>query len=379
MGLTAVALFAGAGGMSLGLQNSGFDIAFATDNDPHCIHTYKANNPRILVTQADVRKLRGKEILAAVGRKSSEIDLLFGGPPCRGFSTGNRHNGGSANPHNELVFHFSRLVLEVRPKWFVMENVMGLWNMEGGTIRDALIAELSGIYRVVAGKLNSADYGVPQLRRRMFIVGTLDHDIPLKFPLAVHGEPTLEDLHRPPRVTVEEAISDLPLLGSKLGKEEMAYTRKPRSAYQARMRRGSPRVLNHVVTSSSEDVIRRYRGIKPGENWASLSDEAISEWRSSPVAVVRKVSHNNLYYRLDPRRPAPTIGNFRKCMIIHPVEDRGLSLREAARLQSFPDRYAFQGGITSIQQQIGNATPPLLAEAIGRQIARAIQGRRKRE
>jgi DNA (cytosine-5)-methyltransferase 1 len=379
MPLTAIALFAGAGGMSLGFENSGFAIAFATDNDPHCILTYEANHPHTLVRKAEAHSLSGGEILASIGRKSSEIDLVFGGPPCRGFSTGNRHNGGSSNPHNELVFEFSRLVLEIRPKWFVMENVMGLWHMEGGRIREALVGELGKVYNVTPGKLNAADFGVPQRRRRMILVGTLEHDVPFEFPQGRFGEPTLENPNRLPFVTVGEAIGDLPVLGIRRGKEVMSYRKAARSEYQSQMRKGSAKVLNHLVTSSGKDVIKRYKRIKPGGNWSSLSDEAISEWRRSPVRVVKKVSHNNLYFRLDSKKPAPTIGNFRKSMIIHTVEDRGLSIREAARLQSFPDRYVFKGGISSIQQQIGNATPPLLAEAIGREIASALRGRRRRK
>jgi DNA (cytosine-5)-methyltransferase 1 len=139
------------------------------------------------------------------------------------------------------------------------------------------------------------------------------------------------------------------------------------------MRNKSEKVLNHLITKSNDEVIKRYRHIGQGENWSSLSDAMIAKWRKVPIKKVRQVSHSNLYLRLDPGKPSPTIGNFRKSMFIHPHEDRGLSVREAARLQSFLDRYMFKGGVSSMQQQVANATPPLLAYAIAKQISKHMK------
>jgi len=370
----AVSLFAGAGGMSLGMADAGFDVVFATDHDAHSASTYEVNHPETVFQLADARDLTIWTILDAVGLRPGEPDLVFGGPPCRGFSTGNRHNGGLNNPHNALVREFARLVLELQPRWFVMENVTGLWRMDRGKVRYELLHKLGTSYTVWLAILNAADFGVPQLRHRVFFVGTRD-PVEFEFPVGQYGQqPTLENPCPVPYVSLDEAISDLPSLSRGQGKDIMNHRRKPRSEYQRMMREGCDQVINHIITRSSPAVIERYRHIKPGGNWSSLSDRLIGEWRTVPIDQVKEVSHGNLYRRLKPGEPAPTIGNFRKSMFIHPTENRGLSVREAARLQSFPDWYEFQGGIASMQQQVGNATPPLLAKAIGRQMLKYISG-----
>jgi len=364
-----VSLFAGAGGMAQGFAVAGFEIAFATDNDKGCLETFEANHPGVAIVEADIRSVTASTVADACGLGRGEIDVLIGGPPCRGFSSGNRHNGGKQNPHNELVYEFARLVRELRPRWFVMENVMGLWYMESGRVRSRLISALSETHHVYPAFLNAAAYGVPQTRRRMFLVGSTDQAAGFEFPPAIFGvQPTFQNPRVQPFVAVADAISDLPALGDSRGEDVTKYQGPARTSYQRMMRRGSKILLNHIITRNSSDVIARFRRIKPGGNWSSLSDAMIRKWRSTSIEEVKKASHHNLYRRLDPTKPSPTIGNYRKSMLIHPTEDRGLSAREAARLQSFPDVYVFKGGIGSIQQQIGNATPPLLAEAIAGQI-----------
>jgi DNA (cytosine-5)-methyltransferase 1 len=372
---TAVALFAGAGGLSQGFIDAGFDVVFATDNDKSASSTYQANHPNTIFLQAnafDPKELSGETIFQSTGLKPGDIDVVFGGPPCRGFSMGNRQNGGLKNPHNALVLEFVRLVQEIQPRWFVMENVAGLWYMDQGKMRKELIEKFECAYIIKAGILNAADFGVPQVRRRALFVGTSD-SIEFVFPTPTYGEPTLENTEPKPHITVGEAIGDLPSLKNSYGKKEMKHRRKPRTEYQILMRGESERVLNHLITRSNKGVIERYRHIGQGENWSSLSDAMIAKWRKVSVKHVRLVSHSNLYLRLDPSEPSPTVGNFRKSMFIHPDEDRGLSVREAARLQSFPDWYEFKGGLHSMQQQVANATPPLLARAIATQILKYMK------
>lgn len=371
----AVALFAGAGGLSQGFIDAGFDVVLATDNDKNASLTYQANHPNVkflLANAFDSNELSGQVIFQATNLKPGDIDVVFGGPPCRGFSTGNRQNGGLNNPHNALILEFVRLVQEIQPRWFVMENVTGLWYMDQGKVRRELIDKFKHIYQIEAEILNAADFGVPQVRRRAFFVGT---KVPVKFafPIPEYGVPTLENPKPRPYITVEEAIGDLPGLKQSFGKSEMKYRRKPRTEYQIVMRGNSEKVLNHLITQSNEEVIERYRHIGQGENWSSLSDAMIAKWRNVPVKKVKLASHSNLYLRLDPNKPSPTVGNFRKSMFIHPYEDRGLSVREAARLQSFPDWYEFKSGLHSMQQQVANAAPPLLARAISTQILRYMQ------
>lgn len=369
-----VALFSGAGGMSQGFLDAGFDILLATDGDENTSETYIANHPEIPFCVADANnrdELSGEIILSRIGLEQGQLDIVVGGPPCRGFSNGNRQSGGPNNQYNALVREYARVVLEIQPHWFVLENVVGLYYME--EIRAEFENLLNGIYSIQPKIVNAADFGVPQERRRIIFVGNRD-GAKFEFPAGEYAPKIMaKEENKKPYFTVNEAIGDLPKLGTRDGKNEMCYRKQARTLYQELMRRNCEKVFDHVITKSGEDVIERYRHIQQGENWSALPDEMILKWRKTPIDQVKKSSHSNLYLRLDENKPSPTIGNFRKSMFIHPTEDRGLSLREAARLQSFPDWYRFKGGISSAQQQIGNATPPLLAKAIASQILRYIQ------
>jgi DNA (cytosine-5)-methyltransferase 1 len=355
--------------MSRGFLDAGFDILLATDADSNAAKTYAANHPGIPFLIADAKKreeLSGEIILSKIGLDRGQLDIVVGGPPCRGFSSGNRQSGGPDNEYNALVKEYARIVLEIQPHWFVLENVVGLYYME--EIRGEFENLLKGVYKIYSKIMNAADFAVPQERRRIIFVGNRD-GIKFDFPEGAYAPKSkAKGLRKKPYVTVKEAIGDLPRLGTRHGKDEMCYRKKARTPYQELMRGNCEKVLNHVITKSGDDVIERYRCIPQGGNWSALPDEMIVKWRNTPIEQVKKSSHSNLYLRLDPNKPSPTIGNFRKSMFIHPTEHRGLSLREAARLQSFPDWYQFKGGISSAQQQIGNATPPLLARAIASQI-----------
>ncbi len=357
--------------MSQGFLDAGFDMLLATDFDKNAALTYQTNHPGVPFLVADAKdpaQLSGEIILKEIGLEKGQLDVVVGGPPCRGFSTGNRQNGGLNNPHNVLVKIFGQIVLDLAPHWLVMENVTGLYYMDHGKVRQGLIDLLGGQYQIKSKILNAADFGVPQLRQRVIFVGNRD-GMDFEFP---EGEFAPKDTARKqkkkPYVSVWQAIGDLPKLGSKTGSEEAAYRAEPKTPYQELMRQNSPKLFNHLITKSGDAVINRYQHIGQGENWSSLPDKMLEEWRKTPIDQVKKSSHSNLYLRLDPKEPSVTVGNFRKSMFIHPSEDRGLSLREAARLQSFPDCYRFMGGISSSQQQIGNATPPLLAKAVAGQI-----------
>lgn len=357
--------------MSQGFLDAGFDMILATDFDKNAALTYQINHPGTPFLVADAKdstQLSGEIILKEVGLKKGQIDVVVGGPPCRGFSMGNRHNGGLNNPHNALVKIFAQMVLDLEPHWFVMENVTGLYYMDHGKVRQGLIDLLGGQYLIKSNILNAAEYGVPQIRQRVIFVGNRDN-VNFEYPeSSFASKETARKQNKKTFVTVWQAIGDLPKLGPKTGAGESAYQAEPKTEYQKLMRGNAAQLFNHLITKSSDAVIRRYQHIGQGENWSSLSDEMLVEWRKTPIDQVKKSSHSNLYLRLNPNEPSVTVGNFRKSMFIHPYEDRGLSLREAARLQSFPDWYRFMGGISSGQQQIGNATPPLLAKAVAEQI-----------
>ena len=229
-------------------------------------------------------------------------------------------------------------------------------------------------YRVWPEILCAADYGAPQIRERIIFVGNRtgqDFQFPVpsyhkldRWKAALLGEK--------PYLTVDEAISDLPKIRGAEGAFEMDYDKPPQSTYQEEMRRGSQRLYNHIVTKNGPKVLERYKYIPPGANWMRIPEELMVRWRNLPPEEVRKVSHSSLYKRLDPAQPSITIANFRKSMYIHPYEDRGLSVREAARLQSFPDTYVFYGPKNAQQQQVANAVPPQLARPIAEQIRNAM-------
>jgi len=371
------ALFAGAGGMSQGFLDAGFDVLLATDADGHAGETYLANHPGVPFIIADAKdksQLSAQIILDRIGFEKGQLDIVFGGPPCRGFSNGNRKNGGPHNEHNTLVVEFARLVAGLAPRWFVLENVIGLYYMR--EIREEFETLLGEAYKIKAKILNAADFGVPQIRRRVIFVGNRV-GVDFEFPEGGFAPRKNTKKNKERYVTVWEAVSDLLRLGTTTGQDEMPYTHLPKNPYQEMMREGSEKVFNHTITKSSPEVLERYALIGQGKNWSSLPDEMILKWRKTPLDKVKTYSHSNLYLRLDPDKPSVTVGNFRKSMYIHPIEDRGLSLREAARLQSFPDWYRFKGGISHDQQHIGNATPPLLARAVAQKILSVLDGTKK--
>lgn len=356
---TVIDLFAGAGGISLGMKKVGFDILAANDIDVHCKKTYNQNLPKVPYLLKDIRCLSANDIMKTCG--TSKIDVVVGGPACQGFSLANNKTRTADNPKNSLVFEFVRLVKEIMPYWFIMENVEGLISMDNGSFKNSLITNMENQgYSAKFIPLCAADYGVPQKRKRVFFIGNR-LGIDIEAPKKKFGT------KKNPYVSVDEALSDLPKIDNQTrGFESCDYATKPKNKYQTKIRKKSKKVHNHLITKSSRLIIERYRRIPPGKNWSALPDSLKSE-------CVRKFGgHSYLYKRLNPDQPANTIANFRKAMLIHPYENRGLSVREAARLQSFDDSFVFEGGISSQQQQLANVVPPLLAESLGKFISKSL-------
>jgi len=351
----AVDLFAGAGGLSVGFEQAGFRIALAVEHDPKTGRTYRFNHPSVDLIEEDVGKVDPEDCLARIGVEREGLTALIGGPPCQGFSESNRRTRTLENPRNHYYVEFFRFLDAMRPLWFVLENVAGLRTLAGGLLlQNILDRGRSAGYAVDVHELDATKFGVPQVRRRIFVVGCRS-GVFLPPPLKTHG-PGLR-----PFVTVREAIGDLPRLRSGATADLLPYPKNARrSEYQRAMRSSEEVVQGNLVTRNSEKVLARYAWIKPGQNWAAIPDDLMDNYRD----VAR--CHTGIYYRLRADRPSKVIGNFRKNMLIHPSQDRGLSIREAARLQSFPDRYRFLGSIGFQQQQVADAVPPLLAEAVAR-------------
>jgi DNA (cytosine-5)-methyltransferase 1 len=347
--MQGIDLFSGAGGMSVGAADCGVDVCYAVEADKFAAQTFALNHPETKLFDCDIRKVSGSDF-ATLDR--SKPIVIFGGSPCQGFSTSNQKNRNADNANNWLYSEYLRLVNEVKPDWVVFENVKGLVETEKGFfLHEILNGFKSAGYTTSHFILNSADYGVPQKRNRLFIIGSLDgHEVSAP-------EPTTKKY-----VTVADALMDLPDIECGNSNDEQEYSGSAHSDYAKVLRRKMKKCHNNVVTKNAPHVVERYKHIPQGGNWENIPKELMKNY-----ADVSRC-HTGIYRRLKEDEPSVVIGNFRKNMLIHPWKDRGLSVREAARLQSFPDSFKFCGTIGFQQQQVGNAVPPLLARAVMTQI-----------
>ncbi len=346
--MIGIEIFAGAGGMATGAVNAGVDVLMAIENNPYAAQTYLANHKKTTVVVDGIENI--KEI--KFERNNEEV-ILFGGPPCQGYSYSNRKTRSSKNPKNWLFKEFMRSIEMVKPDWIVIENVPGLKKMDNGFFLKAICDDLHKLKYTPSFKiLNAADFGVPQKRERIFIVASRK-GIAFDFPIG-----QFENNH----ITVKEALSDLPNLKNGSTEHKLKYKAKATSTYAKKMRGNKRVVTQNYVSKNSQTVIERYKHIKQGNNWNDIPASLMGNYKDHTRC------HSSIYRRLNEKEPAVIIANYRKSMMIHPLEDRGLSVREAARLQSFPDHYEFIGSLDQKQQQVGNAVPPILAEAIFKKI-----------
>jgi len=342
--MLGVDLFAGAGGMSLGAEAAGVRVRFAVEVDPHAANTFAVNHPRTTVLKTPIERISG--INLPKGR-THEQTIVFGGPPCQGFSTSNQRTRNSSNPKNWLFEHYLRMVKQISPDWVVFENVTGIGVTEEGRFLEAIRKGFRTLgYQTVTLVLNAADFGVPQRRHRLFIVASL------------HGEKIIEPRPHAQQVTVKQAFNDLPHLDNGASVDILPYRRVCPTSYAKELRGGLKQTSGHLVTRNNDVVIKRFASVPQGGNWEDIPKAQMSNYADSSRC------HTGIYRRLKEDDVSVVIGNFRKNMLIHPTEHRGLSVREAARLQSFPDTFKFTGSIGFQQQQVGNAVPPLLAKAI---------------
>lgn len=342
--MIGIELFSGAGGMSLGAGLAGIKTKMAVEIDKSAALTFKTNHPESIVIPTDIRKLT--EIPFTTGKNESKI--LFGGPPCQGFSRSNHRTRNQENDKNWLFTEFARITKLWNPDWIVLENVEGLLGTNGGFFIEQILNEFKKIGYILNYKiLNAVDFGVAQKRTRLFIVGSR-HGIHFEFPTSKQINAT----------TVKDALNDLPFLKNGNKEYTISYKTAPNNEYAKGLRGDLDSCTNHGVSTNTEKVLERYKYIPQGGNWQNI-----------PLSIMDSYSdvtrcHSGIYHRLHQNKPSVVIGNYRKNMLIHPNEDRGLSVREAARLQSFPDWFEFKGSLNDQQQQVGNAVPPLLAQAV---------------
>lgn len=358
--LTAIDLFCGCGGISCGLRMAGFSILAGADIEPKYISTFTHNFPEAKSLGLDISIMSPKEFMKLVGIKPGELTLLTGGPPCQGFSKNVPRKYRYLEDHrNLLVKAFLGYCEALKPRMVLMENVAEMKNGFDQTYTDEILARLTDEgYTVTHGVLNAADYGVPQRRRRAFFLANSDgvfFDLPV--PTHIQSDKQMDLLSSPSRVTVWEAIGDLPRIKHGESKHDCEYATPPFSEYQRLMRNGRKKVANHVARHLQPTQYERLASLEPGQAHKHL-----------PKRLQVRGGYSGAYGRLTKDMVAPTItrwvfhpGSGRWG---HPVDTRVLTIREVARIQSFPDSYEFVGTYTSQAGQLGNAVPPLLIEKI---------------
>jgi DNA (cytosine-5)-methyltransferase 1 len=348
--MIGVDIFSGVGGMSIGAIAAGIDVRLAIELDSNVALTYVSNHPNTTLENKDIREVKEINVY------NNSDTILFGGPPCQGFSRSNLKTRNIKNQNNWLFEEFIRVAKIWRPDWIVIENVKGLLETEKGIFLKNILQNLVKLeYKVSYQVLNASQFGVPQNRERLFIVA---YPKKKRFLFPNQKNKTI--------VAVKEAIYDLPTLenGNKI--DNMAYKCLPLSEYVENLRGTIITSTNHGVSQNEPYVIERYRHIPQGGNWKNIPVEFMSNYKDTSRC------HTGIYHRIDENKPSVVIGNYRKNMLIHPVEHRGLSVREAARLQSFPDNFIFKGPLVSQQQQVGNAVPPLLAKVVFESVLNAL-------
>ena len=341
---TVIDLFAGVGGLSLGFSQVGFDVILANEYDAEIATSYVANHPDTKMIVGDITKLDLEETFLPYKGK---VDVIVGGPPCQGFSQkGQRKTIHDAR--NFLFKNYISVVEMVQPTYFVMENVPNLLTAENGFFRNEIeeLFQKMG-YALTMSVLNASDFGIPQNRRRAVIIGKRGQ-CPPKYPI-----PTF--LKR----SVWDAISDLAYLNSGEGQEIQDYQITPQSDYQFLLRNSSEKLFNHVATSHSKLALERLALIPPNAGKEVLPKEHLT--KSIYSGTWTRIKKDDISVTITTRFDTPSSGKF-----THPFLNRALTVREAARIQSFPDTFHFIGTKSSQMKQVGNAVPPLLAKEIAK-------------
>lgn len=383
--------FSGAGGFSLGFEQAGCKVIGAIEIDEWATDTFKYNHPDAIVIKTSIEDLTDQDILDYFG--SHNVDIVLGGPPCQGFSICNRFNGDPKDPRNSLFEHFIRVGKLLNPKIMVMENVPNLIKAktaENFYVIDIIVKELEALGYIVYKKvLEAVDYGVPQVRKRIFVVAS-KIELQKPFPDPTHQIPTLKDdlfshaLELTP--TLWDAISDLPEIEAREGAEVMEYTLGPQNDYQRMVRENQRDSLhNHLAMKHSNRLVERFASMSCGQTIKDVPDHLRPIKRNSGTVYSEKgYDQNNR--RLHPDRPCHTVPASFYANFVHPFKNRNFTAREGARIQSFPDHYIFLGKPTVVSQkllqregrldekylcqynQIGNAVPPMLANAVAKNI-----------
>lgn len=352
--MNAIDLFAGCGGLSKGFMDAGFNIIVGVDNDQAALNTFELNHNGAQALNADLSKQETfDEIRKIAGNRS--IDVIIAGPPCQGFSlTGPRNFD---DPRNKLYLAVLEMVRQYQPKGFIIENVPGMATMYNGQVKEEVIKRFREMgYNIECQILCAADYGVPQLRRRLVYMGVRSDIGSPVFPKKV--------LSPDQYITCRDAIDDLPSRENELGEEKDSYSSDPHTEYQRMMRGNCTILYNHVATAHKQFVKDTIAQVPEGGNWKDL-----------PTGVGESRKFHEAWTRYDGNKPSRTIDTGHRNHF-HYKYNRVPTIRENARLQSFPDDFVFTGTKTQQNRQVGNAVPPLLGYYLGKAL-KAIIGQEK--
>lgn len=390
---TCLDLFAGAGGLSLGFEQAGCDIIAALEKDDWAVETYKNNHKNTKIIAEDIRKIDSSTF-----KKFRGVDFVIGGPPCQGFSISASNRRKENDPRNYLYQHFIRAVAVIKPEIVLVENVKEIINaklLQGASLLDDFIQRLNALGYTTSYRLINAKFlGVPQDRIRFIMVGSKKGAVSLENIETFGTHPHLLKENKK-LLTIMDAISDLPEVTGNIKFEDdtrLDYRCEPKNEYQKKLRIGSRGILNHVPMRHTKRIIERFNLIPIGGSMLSVPTEHAARTRGKPEELSGKVYHQN-HRRLEPDKPSRTITASFYSSFIHPFQNRNLTIREAARIQSFPDKYQFFGkrsrlsekllakkGITEdihLDQfnQVGNAIPPLMAKVIADKLILFLNGK----
>ncbi len=342
-------LFSGAGGFSYGMEkNPNFETIIALDFDEKAGNTFKKNMPKTEVIVGDITSDETKRQITDLSKEKG-VNMIIGGPPCQGYSMKGKKLG-LKDPRNFLFREYLNLVKELNPDVFVIENVKGLLLASNGWFKDEIIRAIDELgYVVDYGVLNASDFGVPQARERAIFI------------CSKHNKVTLPQPIRQKRTTVRDAIEDLAYCESGEGEFEQEYIKPANTAYQKLMRKGSKKLYNHTASNHKQVAIDKLKMIPPEKGKECLPEKLLGNQKFK--TTWGRLTWDDVSPTIDTRFDAASNGTNN-----HPFLNRAITPREAARIQSFDDKFVFYGDKRSIGRQIGNAVPPLLAKAIADRI-----------
>lgn len=356
--LSCLDLFSGAGGLSRGFYDAGYDVVLGVDFDETALKTFKANHGSADTMKLDLFDLHNVDrIVDYLEQKHIKLDVLVGGPPCQGFSLAGPRN--KNDKRNTLYQAMVLLAEKIRPQAIVLENVPGLLKLYDGRGAKRIIEDFSALgYNIKPQILYAPDFGVPQIRKRVFFVGLLDSEKSFEFP-----SPILDEEHY---ITCEQAIGDLPALEDGIGEVVQDYPCEPQTEYQAAMRKNFKKLYNHIGSSPTEKTVRLISMIPEGKNYKSL-----------PKEISCKFKYHEALTRYHSKKPSLTINTGHRSHF-HYKYNRIPTVRESARLQSFPDDFIFFGNKGQQYKQVGNAVPPLLGNVVAKELAKTLlRGKKK--